>query len=95
MILISRNEIFDLLTIWCKSNTWLKNNNNNNTKYIIEYMLFMNRLGCNFYLCNYTLVGHKYLQIKLKNNGVFINIRITSANRKLLKPFITRVDEDI
>lgn len=55
----------------------------------------MNRLGSNFYLRRYTLGGHKYLQIKLNNNGVFINIRITGGNRKLLKPFITGVEEDI
>ena len=90
--MISRNEIFDLLTIWCKSKTWLKNNN---IRYIIEYLLFMNRLGCNFYLSRYTLVGHKYLQIKVNNGGVFVNIRITRDNRKLLKPFITSVEEDI
>ena len=90
--MISRNEIFDLLTILCKSKTWLKNNN---IKYIIEYMLFMNRLGCNFYLLRYTLGGHKYLQIKVNNGGVFVNIRITRDNRKLLKPFITGVEEDI
>lgn len=91
--MISRNEIFDLLTIWCKSNTWLKKNNN--IQYIIEYMLFMNMMGSNFYLRRYTLGGHKYLQIKLNNSGVFVNIRITGGNRKLLKPFITGVEEDI
>ena len=90
--MISRNEIFDLLTIWCKSKTWLKNNN---TRYIIEYLLFMNRLGCNFYLLRYTLVGHKYLQIKVNHKYVLANIRITRDNRKLLKPFITSVEEDI
>lgn len=92
--MISRNEIFDLLTIWCKSNTWSKNNNDT-IQYIIESMLFMNRLGCNFYLRRYTLIGHKYLQIKLNNRGVLVNIRITGGNRKLLKPFITGVEEDI
>ena len=90
--MISRNEIFDLLTICCKSNTCLKNNN---IKYIIEYLLFINRLGCNFYLLRYTLVGHKYLQIKVNNGGVLANIQITRDNRKLLKPFITSVEEDI
>lgn len=90
--MISRNEIFDILTIWCKSSTWLKNNN---IRYIIEYMLFMNRLGCNFYLRRYTLSGHKYLQIKLNNSCVLVTIRITGDNRKLLKPFITGVEEDI
>lgn len=87
--MISRNEIFDLLTIWCKSNK------NNIIQYIIEYLLFMNRQGCNFYLRRYTLVGHKYLQIKVNNGGVFVNIRITRDNRKLLKPFITGVEEDL
>lgn len=89
--MISRNEIFDLLTIWCKSTTWLKNNN---IQYIIEYLLFMNRLGCNFYLICYTLGRNKYLQIKFNRKYVLATIRITRDNRKLLKPFITRVEED-
>lgn len=88
--MISRNEIFDLLTIWCKSNK-----DNNNIRYIIEYLLFMNRLGCNFYLIRYTLVGHKYLQIEFNNRCILVAIQITGSNRKLLKPFITRAEEDI
>ena len=90
-MIITKNEVFDLSTLRCKSNSWLKNN----IRYIIEYLLFMNRLGCTFYLHRYTLSGHKYLQIKFNNSCVLITIRITGGNRKLLKPFLAKSTEDL
>lgn len=90
--MITKNEIFDLLTIYFK---------NREISIIMDYLLFMDRYPfCTFHLRQYTLYGgnrkkEKYLQININHHMVLLNVQITNCNRKLLKPFIARVEGDI